>query len=76
MMRHRQELDRERFRRAEALRQINGQDDPHHRWVLLPDLATVNGWSKADPAKTPHDADRALFGGWRLQDWRKREDEG
>ncbi len=34
----------------------------------LMDLAQVSGWSRADPAKTPHDPDRALFGGWRIED--------
>ena len=37
---------------------------------LLPALDQVTGWSKADPAKTPHDPDVALFGGWRLKDWK------
>lgn len=31
----------------------------------LPALDQVTGWSKADPDKVPHDATRALFGGWR-----------
>jgi hypothetical protein len=34
----------------------------------LPDLAQVSGWSRADPDKAPHDASRALFGGWRIED--------
>lgn len=37
----------------------------------MPDLAQVTGWSKADPTKTPHDAGRGLFGGWRIGDWKK-----
>ena len=36
--------------------------------ALLPDLAQVTGWSRADPAKAPHDPGRALFGGWRIED--------
>jgi len=34
----------------------------------LPDLAQVApaSWSRADPTKTPHDPNRALFGGWRI----------
>ena len=36
--------------------------------IVLPDLAQVTGWSRADPAKVPHDPRRALFGGWRLED--------
>lgn len=39
----------------------------------LPALDQVTGWSKADPAKAPHDPKRALFGGWRIEDWKKRE---
>jgi len=39
----------------------------------LPALDQVTGWSKADPAKAPHNPDRALFGGWRLKDWQKRK---
>jgi hypothetical protein len=34
----------------------------------LPDLAQVTGWSRADPAKATHDPERALFGGWRIED--------
>ena len=33
----------------------------------LPDLAQVTGWSRADPAKVPHDPTIALFGGWRIE---------
>jgi len=36
---------------------------------ILPMLDQVTGWSKADPAKPPHDESRALFGGWRIEDW-------
>ena len=39
----------------------------------LPALDQVTGWSKADPAKAPHNPDLALFGGWRLKDWEKRK---
>ena len=38
----------------------------------LPDLSQVTGWSNADPEKTPHDPDRALFGGWRIEDIEKK----
>jgi hypothetical protein len=34
----------------------------------LPDLAQVTGWSRADPDKAPHHPQRALFGGWRIED--------
>ena len=30
-----------------------------------------DGWSRADPAKVPHDPDTALFGGWRIEDLRR-----
>jgi hypothetical protein len=39
----------------------------------LPDLSQVTGWSGADPEKAPHNPDRALFGGWRLESWHKRQ---
>jgi len=41
----------------------------------LPPLEQVTGWSKADPGKKPHHPERALFGGWRLDDWKKRKAE-
>ena len=41
--------------------------------ISLPDLAQVRGWSRADPAKAPYHADRALFGGWRFQDLEAKE---
>lgn len=62
----RTEAAREEFRRAEAMRQVHGQGSPYHRWVVMPDLGQVGGWSKVDPAKPAHDPGRALFGGWRL----------
>ncbi len=67
------ERDREAFRRAEAARGARGQA----RWlpveiVGLPDLSQVEGWSQADPAKVPHDPARALFGGLRAGDRKKR----
>lgn len=40
--------------------------------ALLPDLAQVSGWSNADPAKAPHNAGRALFGGWRIAEMEER----
>ena len=36
--------------------------------AMLPDLAQVTGWSNAEPGKAPHDPERALFGGWRIED--------
>jgi hypothetical protein len=39
----------------------------------LPPLHQVTGWSRADPAKVKHNPKLALFGGWRIDDWQKRE---
>jgi hypothetical protein len=36
----------------------------------LPALDQVTGWSKARGAPK-HDPDRAMFGGWRIEDWKK-----
>lgn len=73
MWEERQRRAREEFEVAEAERWARGEP----AWgpagaalraeLGLPDLAQVTGWSKADPAKAPHDETRALFGGWRLQ---------
>jgi hypothetical protein len=41
----------------------------------LPDLAQVTGWSRADPKKRPHHPERALFGGWRLEDMERQREE-
>jgi hypothetical protein len=46
----------------------------------LPPLHLVTGWSKAcpepvegaDPKKPKHNPREALFGGWRLADWKRR----
>jgi hypothetical protein len=38
----------------------------------LPALDQVTGWSSADPQRRPHDATRALFGGWRITDTKRR----
>jgi len=38
----------------------------------LPPLDQVTGWSKADPAKTPHHPGVPLFGGWRLRNVAKQ----
>ncbi len=70
MYRARQARDREAFRVAEAARLSRGEGPYWQDGAPdLPDLAQVKGWSKADPAKPPHDETRALFGGWRLNDW-------
>lgn len=47
----------------------------------LPPLELVTGWSKAcsgpvegaGTKKKPHNPDLALFGGWRLSDWKKKQ---
>jgi hypothetical protein len=41
----------------------------------LPPLELVTGWSKAK-GNPPHDPKWALFGGWRLKDWKKRQGQG
>lgn len=40
--------------------------------VILPPLDQVTGWSKADPTRKPHREGEGLFGGWRIEDWKKR----
>lgn len=70
---HEQRLERQReaYRLAEAARlAARARPSPHEPPPpALPDLAQVTGWSKADPSKPAHDAERALFGGWRIVDW-------
>lgn len=65
-----QKREEEKFLVAEAARRAGGEP-----WLFgpeivppLPALDQVTGWSRADPAKAPRDASRALFGGWRLDD--------
>jgi hypothetical protein len=73
MYRWGQELDREKFRLAEAAREARG--DPRHfpvEEIGLPDLSQVMGWSMEDIEKAKDDPGLALFGGWRLEDWEKR----
>lgn len=67
----RQERERERFRVMEAARQARGEGPYWSDEPVLPDLSQVTGWSRADPAKKPHDPDRALFGGWRIEDMKR-----
>ncbi|UIJ44472.1 hypothetical protein LZK98_15590 [Sphingomonas cannabina] len=69
--------DREAFLIAEAARRARGGPSGWPGEVpVLPDLEQVTGWSKADPAKPPHEPRRALFGGWRITDWDGDEDDG
>lgn len=79
------EREREKFRATQAALRAKDEDpywgrdraDPHEPpRPALPDLAQVTGWSKADPAKVPHDETRALFGGWRIGDMRRKMGEG
>ena len=70
------EREREKYRVAQAMKLAGDSAEPPPHAPpppVLPDLAQVVGWSKADPAKVPHDAGRALFGGWRLKDMKGRE---
>ncbi|MGI4732013.1 MAG: hypothetical protein ACRYFW_09720 [Janthinobacterium lividum] len=88
MVEHRDEQAREAFRIAEAARRDRGEplwlpqlahelpppalpDQPAK--PVLPDLSQVTGWSKADPAKVPHDPDVALFGGFRVKHLTKEQ---
>ncbi|MEO5493435.1 MAG: hypothetical protein ABIR08_05350 [Sphingomonas sp.] len=66
------ERAREKFAVAEAARRARGIPGLYECWRATADLAQVRGWSTADPAKAPHDPDRALFGGWRIEDMKKR----
>ncbi len=65
------ERQREAYQLAEAARRdARSAPGPHEPpRPALPDLAQVTGWSKADPHARVHDAERALFGGWRITDW-------
>lgn len=72
MYEDRQAREREAFRIAEAERLARGEPT-RAIWAPgeLPDLSQVTGWSKAK-GEPPHDARRALFGGWRLGDIEKK----
>ncbi|WP_374942414.1 hypothetical protein [Sphingomonas sp.] len=69
----RMERDREAFRVMEAARLARGENPYWHCPPDTPDLAQVAGWSRADPAKAPHDDTRALFGGWRIGDMKGKD---
>jgi hypothetical protein len=84
MYRERQRCAREAFEVAEAERRDRGEpawgpagEAVRRELALreahgLPDLAQVTGWSKADPAKAPYHPERALFGGWRIEDMERK----
>ena len=65
---------RDLFDRAEAARRAAREPPaaPEHepQPLVLPYLAQVTGWSKA-AGKPAHDPGRALFGGWRIDDWER-----
>jgi hypothetical protein len=68
------ERQREAYRIAEAARRGRREPlvPPHEpRPPVLPDLAQVEGWSKAT-GRPAFDEGRALFGGWRLGGKRER----
>lgn len=74
---------REAFEIAEAERHARGDwpwgaaGEDVRRGLGLPDLAQVRGWSRADAGKAAYDPERALFGGWRIEDLERRDgDEG
>lgn len=68
------ERDREAYRVAQAARG-EPDDGPEDGEGIapLPQLDKVTGWSKADPARLPHDPDKAMFGGWRIGDGQRRK---
>ena len=74
MWEEQQRRSREEFEVAEAERWAQGlppwgpAGEDVRAKLGLPDLAQVTGWSRADPEKGGHDPDRALFGGWRIED--------
>jgi hypothetical protein len=71
---------REAFEVAEAERWAEGlppfglAGEDVRRRLGLPDLAQVTGWSRKDPAKGGH-GERALFGGWRIEEMEQQRDE-
>lgn len=69
------EREREAYRIAEAARREAEERGPEDapQPPVLPDLGQATGWSKAS-GKPPHEAGRALFGGWRLEHWEERSD--
>jgi hypothetical protein len=60
-----------RFEQTGSRRHAHEAEPPR-----LPPLHLVTGWSKADPAKVKHNPKLALFGGWRVDGWRKRQRRG
>jgi hypothetical protein len=71
MSRVRQQRERDVFVIAEAARRDARAAGPAPEPVALPDLDQVTDWSRADPEKGGW-GERALFGGWRIEDMRGR----
>ncbi|HVQ10205.1 MAG TPA: hypothetical protein VMS43_17445 [Allosphingosinicella sp.] len=67
------EADDSALRRAARYEKTGDWHLPGEKPPELPPLALVTGWSKAEPdrAKATYNPDLALFGGWRLKDWKK-----
>jgi len=64
--------DREGYEVARAIRHGGAAPESLESPApVLPALEQVTGWSNADSAKPPHHPGRALFGGWRLNDWKR-----
>ena len=66
------ERDREAWRVAEAARNAGHVPPEEEEGIpAMPQLDKVKGWSGADPGKEVHNPERAMFGGWRIEDWEK-----
>lgn len=72
MHEHRMRQERDKHAVAEAARRERGLPGLRDEAPVLPDLAQVTGWSKAG-GRTPWRAGVALFGGWRMEELRKKE---
>jgi hypothetical protein len=61
------------LRRAARYEATGDWDVPGEKPPELPPLHLVTGWSKAEPdrAKATYNPKLALFGGWRLRDWKR-----
>jgi hypothetical protein len=67
------EADDEALRRSARYEATGDWHLPGEKPPELPPLHLVTGWSKANPdrAKAVHNPKLALFGGWRLKDWKR-----
>jgi len=74
--RHREEFEVAEVERWEKGEPAWGPAGEDVRGKLgLPDLAQVTGWSRADASKEAVDPDTALFGGWRIGDLERWQEE-